>query len=399
VEVADVGGRSAVVVAANTDVGVLRGSFALLPSPADALALARAGAMLTRRAEDQAPAPQPLGQPGRHRRARVRGPLALELEHAAGRRLAAHRDYARANASIGINGTVLNNVNSNAQILTAPNLDKVAALANALPPVRDRRLPVGAVQRADRDRRPAHRRSVERRRQGVVDEEGRRDLREDPRLRRLPGEGQRGGTAGTAGLRPHARDGANMLSDALGSHGGIVLWRAFVYTASGTDRIRQAYDEFKPLDGKFGRNTVVQVKNGPLDFQPREPPSPLFGALPGTPVALELQITKEYLGADTHLAYLGPLYQEVLKSDTYANGPGSLVARVVDGTLYAHATSAILGGRQRRQRRQLDRFALQPGQLVRVRPHGVGIRTRTRGSSPTSGSARPSPATRPSSRR
>ncbi|HEY5449925.1 MAG TPA: hypothetical protein VIQ54_14315, partial [Polyangia bacterium] len=142
--------------------------------------------------------------------------------------------------------------------------------------------------------------------------------------------------------RTHA-DGATMLSDALGSHGGIVLWRAFVYTASGPDRIRQAYDEFKPLDGKFGRNTVVQVKNGPLDFQPREPPSPLLGALPGTPVALELQITKEYLGADTHLAYLGPLFQEVLRSDTYANGPGSFVARVVDGTVYAHAISAISG--------------------------------------------------------
>ncbi|HXU05107.1 MAG TPA: hypothetical protein VN903_29300, partial [Polyangia bacterium] len=142
--------------------------------------------------------------------------------------------------------------------------------------------------------------------------------------------------------RTHA-DGAKLLSDALGSHGGIVLWRAFVYSDSGTDRIRQAYDEFKPLDGKFGANTIVQVKNGPLDFQPREPPSPLFGAMPMTPLALEVQITKEYLGQDTHLAYLGPLYEEVLQADTYAKGPGGSVARVVDGTVHGHATTAISG--------------------------------------------------------
>ena len=128
--------------------------------------------------------------------------------------------------------------------------------------------------------------------------------------------------------RTHA-DGANMLEAALSPHGGIVLWRAFVYSDNGTDRIAQSYNEFKPLDGKFASGTMVQVKNGPLDFQPREPFHQLFGAMPGTPLALELQITKEYLGEDTHLAYLGPMWQEVLRSDTHAKGQGSLVAQVI----------------------------------------------------------------------
>ena len=94
-----------------------------------------------------------------------------------------------------------------------------------------------------------------------------------------------------------------------------------------TDRIRQAYDEFKPLDGQFRENVFVQVKNGPLDFQPREPFSPLFGAMPKTPLMMEFQITKEYLGQDTHLVYLAPLFKEVLDADTYAKGKGSTVAQ------------------------------------------------------------------------
>ena len=143
--------------------------------------------------------------------------------------------------------------------------------------------------------------------------------------------------------RTHA-EGANLLADAVGPHGGVVMWRAFVYSdAVPTDRIRQAYDEFEPLDASFRDNVLVQVKNGPLDFQPREPFHPLFGAMPETPIALELQITKEYLGQDTHLAYLGPLFEEVLDADTFAEGPGSTVARVVDGSLHDHALSAIAG--------------------------------------------------------
>ena len=143
--------------------------------------------------------------------------------------------------------------------------------------------------------------------------------------------------------RNHA-DGANMLADALAPHGGIVMWRAFVYVSqSGEDRVKQAYNEFHPLDGKFRPNVVVQIKNGPLDFQPREPFSPLFGAMPRTPLTLELQITQEYLGQGTNLAFLAPMWKEVLESDTFTAGSGSTVARIVDGSLDGHALSVVAG--------------------------------------------------------
>ena len=115
-----------------------------------------------------------------------------------------------------------------------------------------------------------------------------------------------------------------MLADAVAPHGGTVIWRAFVYTAKpGEDRAKQAFEEFEPLDGKFRPNVMLQVKNGPIDFQPREPFHPLFGALPKTAQTLEFQITKEYLGEDTHLVYLAPLFKEVLDADTFVRGPGS----------------------------------------------------------------------------
>ena len=143
--------------------------------------------------------------------------------------------------------------------------------------------------------------------------------------------------------RTHA-DGANMLADAVAPFGGVVMWRAFVYSnEQPDDRAKQAYDEFKPLDGKFRDNVMVQVKNGPIDFQPREPFHPLFGAMPRTPLMLEVQITKEYLGFATHLAYLGTLYEEVLRADTYARGPGSTVAKVIDGSLHGYAHTGIAG--------------------------------------------------------
>src|SRR6185436_779547 len=136
--------------------------------------------------------------------------------------------------------------------------------------------------------------------------------------------------------RSHA-DGANMLADALQSHGGVVMWRAFVYSNDvPVDRIRQAYDEFKPLDGTFRENVLIQVKNGPLDFQPREPFHPLFGAMPKTPLMMEFQVTKEYLGQDTHLVFLAPLFKEVLDADTWTKGKGSTVGKDIDGSLHGH---------------------------------------------------------------
>ncbi|HOC89788.1 MAG TPA: alpha-glucuronidase, partial [bacterium] len=143
--------------------------------------------------------------------------------------------------------------------------------------------------------------------------------------------------------RSHA-DGANLLADALAPHGGIVMWRAFVYDNNvPDDRAKQAWNEFVPLDGRFRENVLIQVKNGPIDFQPREPFHPLFGAMPGTAMMPEFQITQEYLGASVHLVYLAPLYEECLRSDTHASGPGSTVARVIDGTLHAHSLTAMAG--------------------------------------------------------
>jgi alpha-glucuronidase len=143
--------------------------------------------------------------------------------------------------------------------------------------------------------------------------------------------------------RTHA-DGANMLADAVAPHGGIVMWRAFVYSQDNPDdRANQAYTEFKPFDGQFRANVLVQVKNGPIDFQPREPFSPLFGAMPQTPLMVEFQITKEYLGFATHLAYLGPMYEEVLRADTQVRGAGSTVARVINGELHGHTLTGMAG--------------------------------------------------------
>jgi alpha-glucuronidase len=123
-----------------------------------------------------------------------------------------------------------------------------------------------------------------------------------------------------------------MLAEAVAPHGGIVMWRAFVYSQEQpADRATQAYTEFAPLDGRFHDQVLIQLKNGPIDFQPREPFHPLFGAMAHTPLILEVQITKEYLGFATHLAYLGPMWEETLDSDTYARGPGSTVRNIIAG--------------------------------------------------------------------
>jgi alpha-glucuronidase len=255
-----------------------------------------------------------------------------------------YTDYARANASLGINGTVLNNVNANATILTPRYLEKVAALAGALRPWGIRvylsarfsaPMEIGGLKTAD-----------------PLDPEVRRWWRDKTReiytlipdfggfLVKANSEGQPGPQDFK---RTHA-DGANMLAEALAPHGGVVMWRAFVYSQDNPDdRARQAYTEFKPLDGSFAANVLVQVKNGPIDFQPREPFSPLFGAMPRTPLMMELQITKEYLGFATHLAYLGTLYEEVLRADTRTRGMGSTVAKVVSGQLDGHALSGMAG--------------------------------------------------------
>jgi alpha-glucuronidase len=255
-----------------------------------------------------------------------------------------YTDYARANASIGINGAALNNVNAQPQILTGEYLEKVAALAGVLRTYGIRvylsvrfssPIDIGGLKTAD-PLDPAVRQWW----RAKADEIYARIPDFGGFLVKADSEGQ----PGPQGYgRTHA-EGANMLAEALRPHGGVVLWRAFVYARnSAEDRVKQAYREFKPLDGQFADNVILQVKNGPLDFQPREPFHPLFGAMPRTQLALELEITQEYLGFSTHLAYLGVLFEEALRADTYAKGSGSTVAKVVDGRLFGRKPTAIAG--------------------------------------------------------
>ena len=139
--------------------------------------------------------------------------------------------------------------------------------------------------------------------------------------------------------RNHA-DGSNMLAEAVKPYGGLVIWRCFVYNCNQdwrdrkTDRARAAYDHFMPLDGKFADNVILQIKNGPMDFQIREAVSPLLGAMPNTNQILEFEVTQEYTGQQRHLCYLVPLWKEVLDFDTYAKGEGSYVKKMCDGSLY-----------------------------------------------------------------
>ena len=253
-------------------------------------------------------------------------------------------DYARANASIGINGSVINSVNASPESLSARYLAKTAALATALRPYGIRvyvsanfaapKL-LGGLPTAD-----------------PLDPAVARWWREkaDEIYRLIPDFGGllvKANSEGQPGPQDYARthaDGANVLADAVAPHGGVVMWRAFVYDAHvDADRVKRAYAEFVPLDGRFRENVFVQVKNGPLDFQPREPFHPLYGAMPRTPLMAELQITQEYLGQSTHLVYLAPMWKEFLEADTYAQGPGSSVAKVIDGTLEGHARTGIAG--------------------------------------------------------
>lgn len=253
-------------------------------------------------------------------------------------------DYARANASIGINGTALNNVNANPIMLTPRYLQKVKSLADIFRPYGIKvylsikfssPIDIGGLEISD----PLDD-SVKKWWKNKVDEIYKLIPDFGGFLVKANSEGQPGPQEYG---RTHA-DGANMLADALAPHEGVVMWRAFVYAAnSNMDRAKEAYQEFKPLDGTFRDNVLIQVKNGPIDFQPREPFSPMFGTMDKTPLMMEFQITMEYLGQGTHLTYLGPLYEEVLDSDTYAKGKGSTVAKVIDGSLDNQPISGIAG--------------------------------------------------------
>ena len=255
-----------------------------------------------------------------------------------------YTDYARANASLGINATVLTNVNANALALTPMYLHKAAALANVFRPYGIRvfltarfsaPVELGGLETADPN---------------------------DPDVQRwwqakaaeiytiIPDFGGllvKANSEGQPGPQDYGRshaEGANVLAEAIAPFGGVVIWRAFVYSnEQPDDRAKQAYSEFVPLDGKFRDNVLLQVKNGPIDFQPREPIHPLFGAMPRTPLAMEFQITKEYLGFATHLVYLGGFYEEVLQTDACRPRQGTTVASVCDGSAHGYPRTAIAG--------------------------------------------------------
>lgn len=221
-----------------------------------------------------------------------------------------YREYAIANASVGINGIVLNNVNASSKILSAEYLAKVAKIADVFRPYGIKvylsanfaaPMQLGGLKTAD----PL-----------VPEVAAWWKAKADEIYKLIPDFGGflvKANSEGQPGPcdfdRTHA-EGANMMARALKPHGGIVMWRAFVYSPADADRAKQAYIEFQPLDGKFDDNVIVQIKNGPIDFQPREPYSPLFGAMPQTDQMVEFQVTQEYLGHSNHIAYLAPMWTE-----------------------------------------------------------------------------------------
>ncbi|MBZ0301519.1 MAG: alpha-glucuronidase [Anaerolineae bacterium] len=334
--------RDCIVIAANTDVGVLYGVFHFLRHlqthrPLDTLHIVSAPKTKFRMLNhwDNLDGTIERGYAG----------FSLWDWHKLPDYLAPrYRDYARANASIGINGAVLTNVNANALILTRPYLRKVAALADLFRSYGIRvfltarfsaPIEIGGLSTAD----PL-----------AVEVAAWWKEKADEIYAIIPDFGGfvvKANSEGQPGPHDYDRshgDGANMLARALTADRGVVIWRAFVYDDKvPDDRAKQANNDLVPQDGSFLENVLLQVKNGPIDFQPREPYHPLFGSMPKTPLMLEVQITQEYLGNATHLAYLAPMYKETLDADTYCQGPGSQVADVVDGSLDGHAMSGMAG--------------------------------------------------------
>lgn len=251
--------------------------------------------------------------------------------------------YARANASVGINGSVLNNVNASPVILTTPVLERVKAVADVLRPYGIKTYlavnfaspeVIGGLETAD----PLDPDVVKWWKEKVKE-----IYNLVPDFGGFLVKANSEGEPGPQNFGCTHADGANMMAEALEPYNGIVMWRAFVYNPSDEDRAKQAYNEFMPLDGEFHDNVIIQVKNGPIDFQPREPFSPLFGSMKKTSVMPELQITMEYLGQSVHLVFLATMWEEFLKSETWQEGARSTVASCTDGSIFNQKYSAIAG--------------------------------------------------------
>jgi alpha-glucuronidase len=339
---ATTGGRSVIAIAGNEDAGVLHGVFHFLRlmqtrASLDSLAISSAPALQHRLLDhwDNLDGTVERGYAGASIWDWHKLPDYLDPRY---------ERYARASASVGINGAVLTNVNANAVSLQPAYIAKAAALAGVLRTYGIRAyltarfsapIEIGGLKTAD----PLD-----------ATVQAWWKAKADEIYEAIPDFGGfvvKANSEGQPGPQDYGRshaDGANMLADAVARHGGIVMWRAFVYShEQPDDRAKQAYSEFVPLDGKFRENVLLQVKNGAIDFQPREPFHPLFGAMPKTPLMLEVQLTKEYLGFATHLAYLAPMYEETLTSDTFVKGKGSTVAKVIDGSLHGYKRTGMAG--------------------------------------------------------
>ncbi len=253
-------------------------------------------------------------------------------------------DYARANASIGINAVSVTNVNANALILTTDFMEKVKVLADLFRPYGIKvfltarfsaPIEIGGLNTAD-----------------PLDQQVQLfwKIKTEELYSLIPDFGGflvKANSEGQPGPHEYGRNhaqGANMLAEALAPHGGILIWRAFVYSHEvDQDRHKQANLEFIPLDGKFRDNVILQVKNGAIDFQPREPFHPLFGALKETQVGMEFQITQEYLGQATQLVFLAPMWEEVLKTKTFRPTPSSTVASIIQKPVTSKNVTLMAG--------------------------------------------------------
>ncbi|WP_319481843.1 alpha-glucuronidase family glycosyl hydrolase [uncultured Draconibacterium sp.] len=339
IEEKNVEGHQCIVIAANTDLGVLYGTFhflrmlqtqqnisdlELINEPQCKLRLANHWDNLDRSVE--------RGYAGRSL-----WEWGTLPEYAHPR----YTDYARISASVGINGVAINNVNADARFITSQFLEKIAMLADIFRPYGVKvylainyssPVTLGGLKTAD-PLAPE-----------VVNWWQKKTNEIYSRIPDFGGFLVKADSEGQPGPKTYGRnhaEGANMLANVIKPFGGIVVWRAFVYGERQADRVREAYDEFVPLDGKFADNVVLQIKNGPLDFMPREPFSPLFGALPQTNTMIEFQVTQEYLGNANHLLYKGRMFKELLDADTYAKGKGTTVAKVLSGEAYDYPISGM----------------------------------------------------------
>ena len=341
VERVEINGNSSILITSNSDVGLLYGVFALLRHLQTQKNLSELSIQSAPKVEYRM-----VNHWDNLSRLVERGYAGLSIwdwgtlpEYKHPR----YTDYARLNASIGINAAAVNNVNADPRMLTDQFLEKLVVLADIFRPYGIKvfisinyqaPISVGGLDTADPldpDVRKWWAQKADQIYEMIPDFGG--------FLVKADSEGQPGPFAYD---RNHA-EGANVLAEAVDPHGGVVIWRAFVYSPEQEDRFREAYDEFVPLDGQFKENVILQVKNGPIDFQPREPFSPLFGAMKETNTMLELQITQEYFGFSYHLAYQGTLFEEALDSDTYAKGEGSTVGKVVSGEVFDYEHTGMAG--------------------------------------------------------